>query len=226
MKTFGMFGALVRLMMPQLMEVDGGEGGGGDPPAGKTFTQAELDRIVTERVQRVTEKFAGVDTEEYRKLKEADEKRTEEELKRKGEFEKILSETAKKKDEEIARLAGELASERIDGTLEREAAGLRAVNARQVMQLLKGQVRVNEGALEVLDAEGKARYEGSNRVSPKQLVEEFLKANPHFVVAGGSGSGAGGGDTMGGGGKGRKLADLDFSKAEDRKYYEEHFMDA
>lgn len=219
-----MFGALLRLMVPQLMMAEG-EGGGGEPPAEKRFTQAELDRIIAERVQRATEKFADLDPGEYRKLKEAEEKRAEDELKRKGEFERVLAETTRKKDEEIGRLSRELASERIDGTLERAAAGMRAVNARQVMRLLKEQVRVQEGVLEVVDSDGKPRYEGSAPFTPEQLVGEFLKENPHFVMAGGSGTGAGGGEG-GSGSKGRKLSELDLSKPDDRKYYEEHFLNA
>ncbi|KAA6233123.1 hypothetical protein FP507_08785 [Chlorobium phaeovibrioides] len=230
--------SFLRLLLPMTLAADAGGAGAqgpaaGDPPAGaangapadKTFTQAELDRIVADRLHRATQQFDGVDVAEYRKMKEAEAAKIEEDRKKKGEFDKILAETVQKKDSEIEKLARSLAAERIDGTLMREAAAQKAINPTQVMALLKGQVRLTDGALEVLDLEGKPMYKESKPVTPRELVESFLQENAHFVAAGGSGSGAGNGSGAGGA-VGRKLADLDFSSSEDRKFYEEHFMKA
>jgi hypothetical protein len=61
------------------------------------------------------------------------------------------------------------------------------------VQLLKGQVRLNEaGAVDVVDANGQVRYdENGSPIAVSSLVNEFLSANPHFVQAGPTGTGTG-----------------------------------
>ena len=74
-----------------------------------------------------------------------------------------------------------------------EASANKAVNPQQVVQLLKGQVKLNEaGAVDVVDANGQVRYDDKGEpIKVSALVNEFLTANPHFVSAGPSGSGTG-----------------------------------
>lgn len=201
---------------------DGGNGNGGGSGAGgddKKFTQDEVNRIVTDRVNRALAKFDGVDLDEYKKLKDADEKRRTEREKEKGNFEKILKETAEKKDGEISRLKAELQTERVDNRLLRELSEQKAVSPDQGVLLLKGSVRVaNDGGLEVLDGEGKPRYNGAEPFGVKDLVSEFLEKNPHFAPAVPAGSGSrGSGD--GSNGDVPDLKDLDMKNPEHRKIY-------
>jgi hypothetical protein len=59
------------------------------------------------------------------------------------------------------------------------------VNPEQVVQLIRSQVRLGKnGKAEVVDAEGSVRYDDKGEtVSVDNLVQEFLKQNPHFVQA-------------------------------------------
>ena len=71
----------------------------------------------------------------------------------------------------------------VDLPLVQTAAQLRAVNAEQVKALLKPNVRLSqEGAVEIVDREGKVRYtDAGNPFKVEDLVSEFLQTNPHFV---------------------------------------------
>ena len=77
------------------------------------------------------------------------------------------------------------------------------------MQLLKGQVKLNEaGTVDVVDSNGQVRYdENGEALKVSKLVNEFLSANPHFVSAGPSGSG-----TSNGVGKQNPVVDNDVTK--------------
>lgn len=229
-----LFGSLYRSFTPVMFAADGGQSGGsgdggadngGGSGAGdddKRFGQDEVNRIVTERVNRALARFDGVDADEYRKLKDAEAKRRQDEDKRKGDFEKILRETTEEKDSEIKKLRDELRRERVDSRLMRELSEQKAVSPEQGVILLKSNVRVTDsGELEVIDGEGKPRYKGAEPIGVKELVAEFLEKNPHFAAAGPAGSGSRGS------GSGRtadvKLEDLDLSNPEDRKRYKERF---
>jgi hypothetical protein len=63
------------------------------------------------------------------------------------------------------------------------AAQLRSVNPDQVKQLLKPYVRLGqEGQVEIVDKEGKVRYNDSGQpFKVEDLVQTFLSENPHFV---------------------------------------------
>ena len=93
----------------------------------------------------------------------------------------------------ISQYQSELTSIKVDGALLSEASGQKAVNPQQVVQLLKGQLKLNEaGSVDVVDNNGQVRYnEKGEPIAVSQLVNEFLTANPHFVSAGPSGSGTG-----------------------------------
>ena len=187
----------------------------------KTLTQAEVDKIVADRVGRERRKFEkkyeGVDVEQFTQWQEQHAQSEVDQATAKGEFEKVIKMQAEKKDAEIARLSKLVTNNEVDGALLRAAESGQAVAPSQVTELLKGKVRLNsEGVAEILDNEGTTRYgDDGSPLTVHQLVGEFLTTNPHFVKAslGGSGSsGSVGGNTS------RLKSVGDMSKAE----YAEH----
>tara|TARA_A100001035_G_scaffold273018_1_gene263009 strand:- start:654 stop:1349 length:696 start_codon:yes stop_codon:yes gene_type:complete len=178
-----------------------------------TLTQDDVNRIVAERVAREKAKFekkySGVDLDHYKTLVEADEKARTEELEKRGEFEKVLKEQADKFNSKIHQYENELHSIKVDGALLNEASSQKAINPQQVVQLLKNQVKLNDaGGVDVVDTNGQVRYDDNgNPLTPNALVKDWLKANPHFVQAGPTGSGTGQGI-----GKQTPVVDNDISK--------------
>ena len=140
---------------------------------------------------------------------EKQEAQRNEELQKRGEFEKLLKEQAEKFNGKIQQYESELTSIKVDGTLLSEASNQRAVNPQQVVSLLKGNIKLNEaGGVDVVDANGQVRYDDNGTpLTVSNLVNEFLTANPHFVSAGPSGSGTGQGV-----GKQTPVVDTDISK--------------
>ena len=163
----------------------------------QTLTQDDVNRIVAERVARERAKFekkySNVDLDHYNNLVEKEEARKQEELEKRGEYESLLKAQAEKFSGKIQQYETELHSIKVDGALLNEASANKAVNPQQVVQLLKGQVKLNEaGAVDVVDANGQVRYDDKGEpIKVSALVNEFLTANPHFVSAGPSGSGTG-----------------------------------
>ena len=178
-----------------------------------TLSQDEVNRIVAERVAREKAKFekkySGVDLDLYNQLVEKQEQARQEELKKRGEFEELLKAQAEKFNGKIKQYETELTSIKVDGALLNEASANRAVNPQQVVQLLKGQVKLNEaGTVDVIDANGNVRYDDNgNPLQVSNLVNSFLTENPHFVSAGPNGSGTGQGA-----GKQNSVVDNDVSK--------------
>jgi hypothetical protein len=156
----------------------------------KTYSEEEFNNHMAGLKSSLTKKFEKQfaelgDIEELKKLKtDAEKKRQEEQLKR-GEFEKTLQELAAKKDSEIQKRDTVIKEYKINTPLLNEAAKLKSVNPEQVKSLLSNQVRLNEnGDVEVIDATGSVRYSDDGKpVSVEQLVNGFLKDNPHFVQA-------------------------------------------
>ena len=170
----------------------------------KTLTQAEVDKIVADRVGRERRKFEkkyeGVDVDQFTKWQEQQAQSEVDQATAKGEFEKVIKMQAEKKDAEIAILNKRLTNNEVDGAILRAAEIGQAVAPTQVTELLKGKVRLSsEGVAEVLDNDGTTRYgDDGSPLTVHQLVGEFLTTNPHFVKAslGGSGSsGSVGGNT-------------------------------
>lgn len=166
-------------------------------PAENLLSQDEVNRIVADRVAREKAKFekkySNVDLDRYNELVANEEQSRQSEMEKRGEYEKLLKEQAEKFNGKISQYESELQNIKVDGALLNEASNNRAVNPQQVVQLLKGQLRLNEaGAVDVVDANGQVRYtENGDPLTPNALVQEFLSANPHFVQAGPSGSGTG-----------------------------------
>jgi len=190
-----------------------------------TLSQDDVNRIVAERVAREKAKFekkySNVDLDLYNQLVEEKETARQTEMQKRGEYEALMKEQAEKFNSKIQQYQNELTSIKIDGALLNEASSNRAVNPQQVVQLLKGQVRLNEaGTVDVVDANGQVRYDDNG--SPLQvssLVNEFLTANPHFVQAGPQGSGTGQGVGKQGPVVDNDITKLNMNNPEHRKQY-------
>lgn len=157
--------------------------------AEKTYTQAEFDKHMAglkASIQKKYEKtFAELgDIEELKSLKQqAESKRVEESMK-KGEFEKVLQDLAAKKDAEITKRDQMISEFKIEMPLLTAASQYKAVAPEQVKALLKNQIRLSNGEVEVVDDSGQVRYsDNGTAMSVADLVQEFLNKNPHFVQA-------------------------------------------
>lgn len=197
----------------------------------KFFTQDDIDKIVRERLQREQKrwekKYGDVDVDRYRQLMEKDESERIEQQKQRGEFEEILKTTVSKKDSAIQDLQRQLTEIRVDGSLLTAASSRRAINAQQVSELLRNQVRLGDtGEAEVVDSNGNVRYtDDGTTMTVDQLVEDFLKSNPHFVSAGPNGSGSQSNVSDSGSRKGLGNIDpsqLNMNNPEDRKIYQQY----
>ena len=170
----------------------------------KTYTQEDMDRVVSDRLARERKKFEkqldGINLEEARQIMREREQAQIERQKEKGEFEQVLKQTAEKKDQEIAKLTAALHSTKIDGALLNAANRHNAIDSEQVATLLRNRVRLSDdGMVEVIDDNGTVRYnDNADPLSIDEAVSEFLTASPHFVraTAGGAGTmGNAGGST-------------------------------
>lgn len=157
--------------------------------ATKTYTQEEFDKHMAGMKAAIAKKYEKQlaelgDIEELKALKQqAEAKRTEESVK-KGEFEKILQDLAAKKDAEITKRDQMISEFKIEVPLLNAAAQFKAVAPDQVKALLKNQIRLNDGDVEVVDASGQVRYsDNGTAMTVADLVKEFLDKNPHFVSA-------------------------------------------
>lgn len=155
---------------------------------GRTYTQEEFDNHIAGLKASLTKKLLKPyedlgDVNELRALREAAQKKAQEEAMKKGEFEKILQEKLSIKDAEISKRDSVIREYKVESPLLSAAAKHRAVAPEQVRSLLKNNVNLNaEGEVEVLDNEGKVRYTDSGTpLTVEELVSEFLATNPHFV---------------------------------------------
>lgn len=172
----------------------------GDQSGGvsKTFTQADVDKILEQRLARERKRFEkmtdGVDIDEARRVLAEREQAELDRQKERGEFETVLKKTVEKKDTMIQSLTSKLHQIQVDGALLNAASTKNAVSPEQVSALLKGQTRLSEdGQVEILDKTGSIRYNDKGELlSVNELMEEFLTANPHFVRASAGGAGSSG----------------------------------
>jgi len=193
----------------------------------KTYTQEEFDNhmagLKSSIAKKYEKQFAELgDIEELKKLKQdAEKKRQEEQLKR-GEFEKTLQELAAKKDSEIQKRDDIIREYKVNSPLLNAAAKYRSVNPEQVKRLLVSSVRLNQdGDVEVVGEDGSVRYNDDGKaVTVDQLVNGFLKENPHFVQSTPATSNT---KSIVSGNTGSKfdIAKLDMSNPEHRKQYAE-----
>ena len=161
----------------------------------KTYTQEDMDRVVSDRLARERRKFEkqldGINLEEARQIMLEREQAQIERQKEKGEFEQVLKQTVEKKDQEIAKLNAALHTTKIDGALLTAANKHNAIDSEQVATLLRHSIRLSDdGMVEVIDANGTVRYnDNADPLTIDEAVSEFLTASPHFVRASQGGAG-------------------------------------
>ena len=195
----------------------------------KTFNlkQNDLERIIQKRIAQersaLEKKYSGIDPEEARKLKQEKEEQEVERKKQRGEFEDLLKQQADKFNKEKSQMQKQLEQIKINDALVNSAVKNKAINPEQVTNLLKGKVKLNDdGRVEVLAENNQPRYNSKGELlSVDDYVQEFITQNPHFQAAtpSGSGSKANVGKVDA---RPFNIADLDMSKAEDRKAYAEY----
>lgn len=190
----------------------------------KTFTQAELDAIITKRLSQVEKKYSNIDMEEYRQLKELKTQQEQEAAIKRQDFDRVLNEVKSVSEQKISALTRELESIKIDGSLISEASSRKAVAPDKVAALLRNNIKLNaDGAVEIVDNKGKTRY-NTDRAAPLtvgELVDEFLKENPFFVAAAPAGTGTRTGAGNGAGIPKIDITQLDMKNPEHRKVYAE-----
>ena len=125
----------------------------------KTYTQKEVDdmaaRLKSSIAKKYEKQFGEVDVEEYRSLKQQSEEAKTKEAMKRGEFEKVLSELATKKDAEIAKRDDIIKEYKLNTPLLSAAAKLNAVAPEQVKSLLINSVKLSEdGEPVVVDNKG------------------------------------------------------------------------
>ena len=191
-------------------------------PAG-SFNQEDVDRIVKQRLEAEKQKHQRLLDEQKKKEDEALKEKQIQEAKTKADLENLMKQRIAEKDTEIQQMKADIKKERIDNNLLSVASKYKAINPAQVVELVKGQVRLSDdNRIEVLDQNNNIRYNSSGELfTIEDKVKEFIDANPHFR----QGSLAGTGSTSSIEGKTVKpfnIQDLDMSKAEDRKRYSEY----
>ena len=157
--------------------------------AEKTYTQAEFDKHMAGLKASIAKKYEKTfaelgDIEELKALKTQAESKRQEEAMKKGEFESILKDLAAKKDAEISKRDSMIQEFKIEMPLITAASQFKAVAPEQVKALLKNQIRLADGEVEVVDTSGQVRYsDNGTAMTVTDLVQEFLAKNPHFVSA-------------------------------------------
>ena len=187
------------------------------------FNQEQLNNIVQQRLDAEKKKAARQMEEIKKQEEEALREKQIQEAKTKADLEKLMQEKIAQKDQEIQRMKNEISKERIDNQILSVASSYKAVSPKQVVSLLKDQVKLtDDNQVQILDNNSNIRYnEKGQHFTIEETVKEFLDANPHFR----QGSKAGTGSTSSIEGKTVKplnIQDLDMSKPEDRKIYNEY----
>lgn len=158
--------------------------------AEKTYTQKEVDDMMARTKSAITKKVASKyedlgDPDQIRDILAQHNKREQENAMKRGDFEKVLQDIASKKDAEIQKRDRIIEQFKLESPVIDAAARYRAVNPDQVKALVRNNLRLNgEGEVEVVDNEGKVRYDDSGRpLSVDTFVQTWLQSNPHFVQA-------------------------------------------
>jgi hypothetical protein len=156
----------------------------------KTFTQDEVNAILAKTKSQLEKKYSSKyeelgDPDTLRQIVSEHQKIQQEQQLKRGEFDRVISELASKKDAEIQKRDKIIESFKVEAPIVDAAARYRAVNPEQVKSLIRNQVRLSpEGEVEVLDEKGSVRYDDSGKpVSVDSFVQSWLQSNPHFVSA-------------------------------------------
>jgi len=194
------------------------------------YTQQQFDDAIKARIIRERQKILkDIGTDNLDNAKVALKEKEQQEIERKkqrGEFEDLLKEQADKFNEEKTSLQKQLEQIKINDSLVNAASKNKAINPEQVTNLLRNKVRLNDdGRLEILAENNQPRYNTKGELlSVDDYVQEFITQNPHFQSATPSGSGSQG-NVARVNAKPLKIAELDMTKAEDRKTYAEYRKD-
>ena len=194
-----------------------------EAPEQKTFTQEQIDNIIKTRLeaeQRKTQKILEAEASQKSELLKEQQLK---EAKSKADIEKIMQDRLSEKDIEINKYKDQMKKEKVDNSILSIANEHKAINAGQVVSLIKNEIKYNDdGRIEILDNNSNVRYNSQGELlTIEDRVKEFLDSNPHFRQGSLSGSGsqsAIGGKTV----KPFNLQDLDLTKPEDRKTYQEY----
>jgi len=194
-----------------------------ETPEQKTFTQEQIDNIIKTRLEAEKSKYEKKLQEEENQKAELLKEQQLKEAKSKADIEKIMQERLSEKDSELQKVKDQIKKEKVDNSILSIANKEKSINAQQVVALLKNEVKYNDdGRIEVVDNNSNVRYNSSGELlTIEDRVKEFLDSNPHFRQGSLSGSGsqsAIGGKTV----KPFNLQDLDLTKPEDRKAYQEY----
>ena len=178
----------------------------------KMFSQEEVDLLIKKRLEKRSREFErkydGVNPEEYRAWKEERQNEEIERQKERGDFENVMKQTVEKWEVKTNALQDELRKVKVDGSLLSAANRGKAINAEQVANLLRSNVKMmDDGSIEIIDTNGSVRYDDhGSPMTPDNLVDEFLSSNPHFVSA--TPSGTGSQSSIGGGVTKKDLMDM------------------
>lgn len=197
--------------------------------ATKTFTQEEVNAILAKTKssleKKISSKYADLgDPDELRAIVSNHQKQQQEVALKRGEFDRVMSELASKKDAEIQKRDSIIREFKVEQPLLSLAAQYRSVNPEQVKQLLKPALRLNEdGEVEVVDTKtGSVRYDDSGiPLTVDKYVKEFLDANPHFTAATPATTNGQTNVNKTGGATTLDLSSLDLTRADHRKIYAE-----
>jgi hypothetical protein len=196
--------------------------------AEKSYSQREVDDMMARMKSSLSKKLLKPyeelgDPETIREVLTTHQKREQETALKRGEFDKVMSDLASKKDAEIQKRDAIIREFKVEQPLLSLASQYRSVNPEQVKQLLKPAVRLNaEGEVEVIDTKtGSVRYDDSgNPLSVEKYVKEFLDANPHFTSATPATTNTQSNVNNSGGGQ-IDLKSLDLTRPDHRKIYAE-----
>ena len=194
----------------------------------QTFTQDEVNNIVERRLAKERGsmyKKLGVDDLDIAVTAVKTQKEAEEKQRiQKGEFEEILKTRTQEHQKEKSELENQLKDIKINKSLLSSASKNKAINPDQVVELLKGNIKLNEtGNVEILDKNGIARYNKLGELlTTDELVQEFLTQNPHFVSATPSGSGSVSNVDRQELNKPFNLSDLDMNNPKDKEAYRQY----
>lgn len=221
------------IQLPAYYPDDPGADPVGDPPPPpkpdapvppKTFSQAEVEAIVKDRLKR----NGGITTEErieLDRLKADAQERERKEAEEKRQYDRALKSVRdeaeakiKQGEEKFTGLLGEVANEKRTNAILAAASTLKPINADQVVALLKDRVTFDPATrtLTYLGEDGQPGFKNGVPWTAADLLVVFREKNRHlFQAAEGAGSGAQGSGGNSDGGNQNADIDVDEKKLVD-----------
>lgn len=209
----------------------------GDVSGLKSALQKERDRA--KQLEKLAKSAEGVDIEEYQRLREEAEQRSQKEAEKKGEWDKLREQLVKNHQKEIesretklSTMQKSLESYLIDANATAEIAGLNGIPGL-LLPHVKSQLKVVEQdgkyVVRVVDSDGDVRIDAKSGepMSIKQLVAEMRDSEtfaPAFKGSGASGSGTPPNSSAGRAGHGVKRGQM--TQQQKAAFIHEHGRDA